>query len=225
MSRILIVEDDRGLSAGLKYDFEKAGHKVYSAFTLQEGRNIFLQQQIELVLLDVNLPDGDGFGFCRWIKERRETPVVFLTARDMEEDAVTGYDIGADDYVTKPFSMVLLRKKAEAVLRRAGGREKEDIYEDGYIHIDFARAQARVGKEEIFFTPTEYRMLRMFIENKGQVLTHKVLLYRLWDSGGQFVDKHTLAVNINRLRGKIEQGGHKYIATVYGMGYQWIERQ
>lgn len=222
MNRILIVEDDRALNAGLKYDFEKEGYQVSAAFTVSEAWTLIKKDKPDLVILDVNLPDQNGFSFCRQIKEEREIPVIFLTARDLEEDAVKGYDLGADDYITKPFSMVLLRKKVEVILRRTQNSMAKDIYEDENLYIDFAGARAKANGQEIAFTPTEYRLLKMFLENKNQVLTHKALLERLWDSEGQFVYKHTLAVNINRLRGKIETEKHKYIATVYGFGYQWI---
>lgn len=222
MDRILIIEDDRALNRGLRYGFGQEGYVVEAAYTLEEGRALFSASSFDLLILDVNLPDGDGFDFCKWARERREVPVIFLTARDLEEDAVKGYDLGADDYVTKPFSMVLLKKKASAILKRTKGGRKDDTYEDGYLSLDFGRAKAWIQGKEIYFTPTEYKMLRLFIDNRNQVLTHKILLERLWDNNGLFVDKHALAVNVNRLRGKLEDGAHKYIATIYGMGYQWI---
>ena len=225
MDRILIIEDDRALNRGLQYGFGQEGCQVEGAYSAEEGKALFLSQVFDLVILDVNLPDGDGFEFCRWAMGVRRVPIIFLTARDLEEDAVKGYDLGADDYVTKPSSMVLLKKKAAAVLNRTKGGKVEDIYEDGYLWIDFIRFRAAVKGKEVFFTPTEYKLLRVFIDNKGQVLTHKILLERIWDSNGQFVDKHALAVNVNRLRGKIEDGRHKYIATAYGMGYQWTGEQ
>lgn len=175
-----------------------------------------------MILVDVNLPDGEGYELCRWVKERRELPVLFLTARDLEEDALRGYELGADDYITKPFSVNILLKKIGVFLKTTENPGK-NIYDDGFLKINFDRAKVEVAGEECTVTPTEFRMLRLFTENGGQLLTYSVLLERLWDSGGQFVDKHALAVNVNRLRKKIEDEEHKYISNVYGMGYQWLQ--
>ena len=174
-----------------------------------------------MVLLDVNLPDGEGFSFCQWVKKQREVPVIYLTARDMEEDALAGYESGAEDYVTKPFSMKILLRKIEVILKRTASVNRQ-IFADEYLYIDLDNARVTVKGQECPVTPTECRLLCQFLMNRGQLLTYDLLLERLWDSGGQFVDKHTLAVNVNRLRGKIEDKNHRYISNVYGMGYQWI---
>lgn len=221
MKKILVVEDDRELLQGICYALQKEQYGVAAASSIREAEEAFLQEGAALVLLDVNLPDGEGFSFCRWVKEQEKIPVLFLTARDLEEDALKGYDLGADDYITKPFSMKILLKKIAISLKRT----QEVLcksFSDGFLLVDFDRAKVEADGKECSVTPTEFRLLRLFIENKGQLLTYSVLLERLWDSGGQFVDKHALAVNVNRLRGKIETGGHKYISNVYGMGYQWL---
>ena len=145
----------------------------------------------------------------------------YLTARDMEEDALAGYESGAEDYVTKPFSMKILLRKIEVILKRTASVNRL-IFADEYLYIDLDNARVTVKGQECPVTPTECRLLRQFLMNRGQLLTYDLLLERLWDSGGQFVDKHTLAVNVNRLRGKIEDKNHRYISNVYGMGYQWI---
>ncbi|MGF0033584.1 response regulator transcription factor [Bariatricus sp. SGI.154] len=221
MQRILIVEDDRELNQGISYSLKKEGYAISAAHSLKEARERFSEGQADLILLDVNLPDGEGFEFCEWVKKKNDIPVLFLTARDLEEDMLKGYELGADDYVTKPFSMNVLQKKIAVILKRTEGINRS-VFEDGFLKIDFDRSRVEVQGRECTVTPTEFRMLRLFIENAGQLLTYSVLLERLWDSGGQFVDKHTLAVNINRLRGKIEDEKHKYISNVYGMGYQWL---
>ena len=190
MDRILVVEDDRELNQGICFALQQAGHEKESAYSIQEAKLAGLQQEYSLMILDVNLPDGEGFGFCKWIMEHRKVKVMFLTARDLEEDVLSGYELGAEDYVTKPFSIHILLKKIE-------------------------------GKE-CMVTPTEFRMLRLFIEHAGQLLSYNVLLEQLWDCDEAYVDRHTLAVNVNRLRGKIEDAEHKYISNVYGMGYQWL---
>lgn len=222
MQKILIVEDDWELNQGIGYALEREGYVIYSAHSLKEAKEVYGKDDVQLILLDVNLPDGDGFSFCRWVKKNRDIPVLFLTARDLEEDALTGYELGAEDYVTKPFSMKILLKKISVILKRSE-EDKRQIFDDGFLRVDFDKAKVEADGQECTVTPTEFRLLREFIFHKGQLLTYDVLLERLWDSAGQFVDKHTLAVNVNRLRGKIENEQHRYISNVYGMGYQWLD--
>lgn len=221
MQNILVVEDDHDLNQAIGYSLKKSGYGVYDAAFIEKAKRIFVQNPIDMVLLDVNLPDGEGFSFCRWAKEQKEVPVIYLTARDLEEDALAGYESGAEDYITKPFSMKILLKKIEIILKRIGQNSRM-VFEDEYLYIDLDHAQVAVNGQECAVTPTEFRLLRQFLMNRGQLLTYDLLLERLWDCGGQFVDKHALAVNVNRLRGKIEDENHKYISNVYGMGYQWI---
>ena len=218
---ILIIEDDPDLNQTIGYALEKAGYGVFRADSIRKAETIFVREKICLVLLDVNLPDGEGYTFCRWAKAQREVPVIYLTARDLEEDALEGYESGAEDYVTKPFSMKILLKKLDVVLKRltpAGSL----AFQDDHLRMDLEQARLYVDGRECSVTPTEVRMLRLFLSNRGQLLTYEVMLDRLWDSGGQFVDKHALAVNVNRLRQKLEDAEHKYISNVYGVGYQWI---
>lgn len=221
MQNILIIEDDPDLNQTIGYALEKAGYGVFRADSIRKAERIFVREKICLVLLDVNLPDGEGYTFCRWAKAQREVPVIYLTARDLEEDALEGYESGAEDYVTKPFSMKILLKKLDVVLKRltpAGSL----AFQDDHLRMDLEQARLYVDGGECSVTPTEVRMLRLFLSNRGQLLTYEVMLDRLWDSGGQFVDKHALAVNVNRLRQKLEDAEHKYISNVYGVGYQWI---
>lgn len=221
MQNILIIEDDPDLNQTIGYALEKAGYGVFRADSIRKAETIFIREKICLVLLDVNLPDGEGYTFCRWAKAQREVPVIYLTARDLEEDALEGYESGAEDYVTKPFSMKILLKKLDVVLKRltpAGSL----AFQDDHLRMDLEQARLYVDGRECSVTPTEVRMLRLFLSNRGQLLTYEVMLDRLWDSGGQFVDKHALAVNVNRLRQKLEDAEHKYISNVYGVGYQWI---
>ncbi len=198
---------------------QKENYRVYHAYTCKDGQLLAAGHTFDMVILDVNLPDGDGFQFCRWIKARSNSSVLFLSARDLEEDVLSGYETGADDYVTKPFSMKVLLKKIPAILSRE--RKKSDIYDDGFLKIDFELGAAQTGGNICPVTPTEYHILKKLIEHKGQLLTYSVLLDSLWEDGIQFMDKHVLAVHINRLRKKIETEGHHYISNVYGMGYVW----
>lgn len=221
MQNILIIEDDPDLNQTIGYALEKAGYGVFRADSIRKAESIFVQEKICLVLLDVNLPDGEGYTFCRWAKAQREVPVIYLTARDLEEDALEGYESGAEDYVTKPFSMKILLKKLDVVLKRLTPAGSQ-VFRDDHLRMDLEQARLYVDGRECSVTPTEVRMLRLFLSNRGQLLTYEVMLDRLWDSGGQFVDKHALAVNVNRLRQKLEDAEHKYISNVYGVGYQWI---
>lgn len=221
MKKILVVEDDWALNRGICHALSKENYETISARSLEEAGDLFARNEVDLILLDVNLPDGEGFSFCKKVKEQRNLPVLFLTARDLEEDVLTGYEMGADDYIVKPFSIKVLLKKLKVMFRRESD-DKSRIFQDDYLMIDFDRAKAEVSGEEILLTPTEFRLLRQLTQHKGQLMTYSVLLERVWDNGGQFVDKHTLAVNVNRLRGKIEDAQHKYISNVYGMGYQWL---
>ena len=221
MQKILIVEDDRELNQALCYALKKEHYSVIPAFSLKEAKEQYKKEDPLLILLDVNLLDGEGFEFCRWAKAKKDIPVLFLTARDLEEDALTGYSLGAEDYVTKPFSMKILLKKIEVILKHLKN-EANPGFDDGHLKIDLDSAKVWINEETVPLTPTEFRLLREFVVNRGILLTYDVLLDRLWETGSQFMDKHALAVNINRLRRKIEDQTHNYISNVYGMGYQWI---
>ena len=202
MQKLLVVEDDRKLNRALCYALEKEGYGVVSSYSIEEAKRDYMQGGVRMVLLDVNLPDGEGFEFCRWVKAQAAVPVLFLTARDLEEDALNGYELGAEDYVTKPFSMKILLKKIDVILKRTE-TDGHLCFDDGFLKADFETAKTEAGGQECVLTPTEFRLLKQFVTNRGQLLTYEVLLERLWDSNGQFVDKHTLAVNVNRLRRKI----------------------
>ena len=219
MFTILVLEDDRELNQTITYALEKEGYHVLSAYSCKEAKNFTDHQSFHLAILDVNLPDGDGFQFCKWLKAQNKVPILFVSARDLEEDVLNGYELGADDYVTKPFTMKILLKKVYVILSRKS--PGANIYDDGFLKVDFELGTVRQGEHECLLSPTEYRILKKLIENKGKLLTYSILLDSLWDEGVQITDRHTLAVNMNRLRKKIETGGHSYISNVYGMGYIW----
>lgn len=194
--KILVVEDDLALSAGLCFELDAGGYLTVAAYTVRKAVQLLENEEFALVLLDVNLPDGNGFELCREIKNKKQQlPVIFLTANDLEEDVLNGFDLGAEDYVTKPFNMNIL--------------------------LDFKTLTAVRGKERLPVTPNEYKLLKVLTENAGNILPRKKLLEQLWDAGGNFIDDHTLTVTMNRLRGKIEDEAHTYIKTVRGMGYIW----
>lgn len=226
MKKILIVEDDWELNHGIAHKLKKEGYETVQAFSLTEARQKLMEQitdDFALILLDVNLPDGEGFKLLKWMhkEDLNYIPVIFLTARDLEQDALMGYELGAVDYVTKPFSIKILVKKIEVILNRKQEVSLTD-FDDGYLSVYLKQGKVCVQGELCAVTPTEFRILSAFLSAKNQLLTYEMLLEQLWDGGNQFVDKHALAVNIGRLRAKIENDTHKYIANVYGMGYQWI---
>lgn len=219
MNSILVLEDDRELNNIIYHSLMKENYRVFSAHLCKEAKSLIDKNTIDLTILDVNLPDGNGFEFFKWLKARYNIPVVFLSARDLEDDVLSGYELGADDYVTKPFSMKILLKKISVILSRE--QKNLNVFDDGFIKIDFELGTVKKEDDECALTPTEYRILKKLIEHKGQLLTYSLLLDSLWDEGIQLMDKHTLAVNINRLRKKIETKEHTYISNVYGMGYIW----
>ena len=219
MFTILVLEDDIDLNQTMTHSLEKEGYQVLSALSCKEAQHLIDEHSIHLAILDINLSDGDGFQFCQYLKTRKSVPVLFVSARDLEEDVLHGYELGADDYVTKPFSLQIFLKKVYVILSRKS--LPENIYDDGFLKVDFERSTVKQGTRECFLSPTEYRILKKLIENKGKLMTYSVLIDSLWDEGVQITDKHTLAVNINRLRKKIGNEGHSYISNVYGMGYLW----
>lgn len=220
--RILVVEDDRLLNSTLCYNLG-AGYTVDSALSIQEAAQLSRRQDYDLIVLDVNLPDGNGFDFCRELKQRRaDTAVIFLTANDMESDMLRGYELGADDYVTKPFPMSVFQKKLAALLSRITKQSDGDFYDDGTLAVSFSEMTASLSKKPLTFTPLEYRLLKILVKNPQTVLTRQLLLEKLWDADGNFVDEHALTAAISRVRSKIETPDKAYIKTVYGMGYMWI---
>lgn len=221
--RLLVVEDDRLLNNTLCYNLSTAGYIVDAAMTKSAAAKFCEAQDYDLIVLDVNLPDGSGFDFCKEIKERRpDTAVIFLTANDMESDMLKGFELGADDYVTKPFPISVFRKKVSALLARIRKQTGGDCYTDGTLSINFSELTATLAGKSVIFTPLEYRLLKVLVRNPKIVLTRQVLLEKLWDADENFVDEHNLTVAISRIRGKIEADGLQYIKTVYGMGYMWI---
>lgn len=223
MEHILLIEDDNALNTGLSYALEAEGYQVFSAKKLKEGSAILKERQVDLLLLDGNLPDGDGFDFCRKVKAEQDIPVVLLTARDMDSDEVQGFEAGADDYIKKPFSLPVLCKRVEVALRNSRDRSGNREYNDGFLQLDFGSLTAKKNGEKLELTATEFKILRLFLANEKQVVTKTAFLQNIWDCSGNFVDEHAVPVNINRLRAKIEDEDHKYIKTVYGMGYQWMK--
>ena len=221
--RILVVEDDKLLNNTLCYNLSTSGYDVDSALSKAAAVQYFMKEKYELVILDVNLPDGNGFDLCGELKMKNsDIAVIFLTARDLESDQLRGFELGADDYVTKPFPMSVFQKKVSALLSRIQKHNNNDCYDDGKLVINFSEMSAKLLGEDISFTAMEYRILKIFTSNTQIVLTRRILLEKLWDVDGNFVDEHALTCAVSRIRGKIERDYFQYIKTVYGMGYMWI---
>ncbi|MCR1898597.1 response regulator transcription factor [Irregularibacter muris] len=224
MKKILLVEDDQSLNRGINFKLTKEGYKVFSASSIEEARENLREQEIDLIILDVTLPDGNGFDFCQEIRQRRNTLIVFLTACDQEVDVVTGLDMGGDDYITKPFSLTILISKINALLRRNIPSALGKIISKDLEFFPEKMVLIKKGKE-IFLSKTELKLLTYLMKNPQQIITKEQLLSQLWDIDGCFVDPNTVAVNVRRLREKIEDDPSNplYIKTVRGIGYTWNE--
>lgn len=221
--RILVVEDDKLLNSTLCYNLSMSGYDVDSALSKGAAMRFFTEEKYGLAVLDVNLPDGNGFDLCSEMKKKNpDTAVIFLTARDMESDQLRGFELGADDYVIKPFPISVFQKKVSALLSRIQKQSAIDCYDDGNLVINFSEMSAALAGEDISFTAMEYRILKILTANMQIVLTRRILLEKLWDVDGNFVDEHALTCAISRIRAKIEAGSFQYIKTVYGMGYMWV---
>ncbi|MDE6738032.1 MAG: response regulator transcription factor [Lachnospiraceae bacterium] len=234
--KILMIEDDEGLNRGVSFALEQEGYAVVSARTLQDGKALFEKENPDAVILDLNLPDGDGLSFCKEIRQlpgdKAGTAVLMLTARDMETDEIMGLASGADDYMTKPFSVAVLKMRLQNILRRkeAGSDSNsaaladsgEDTVTSGDVVLDRKTFRAFNSGQELDLSMTEFRLLQYFLENKNQALLKEQILQRVWDTDGNFVEENTLSVNISRLRKKL---GGNYIRTIQGIGYLWDEGQ
>ena len=223
MKRILIVEDDALLNKTLAYNLSSDGWDVTPALNAKTAADLLAGRSYDLVLLDINLPDGNGYDLCKLVKpEHPDTVVIFLTANDRESDQIQGYEAGAVDYITKPFSIVALQRKIRAMFAMLEHHKPaKDLYDDGRLFLDFSEQSAALNGKPITLSSMEYKMLYLFCKNPRQVLTRQRLLERLWDVDEKFVDEHTLTTSISRIRGKIEAEGDTYIKTIYGIGYQW----
>ncbi|MGG7163342.1 response regulator transcription factor [Clostridium ihumii] len=229
MENILIVEDDNSIVLGLKYSLEQEGFNVGIANTLNEGREKLKEKIYNLVLLDINLPDGNGYEFCKEIRQNSDVGIIFLTACDEEVNVVMGLDIGGDDYITKPFRVRELISRIKAVIRRKINVSKVDkkVSIFGDLRICSLDGKVYKGDEEVILTLLEYKLLMMFTQNSNIVLTRNQILQKLWDEAGEYVNDNTLSVYIKRLRSKIEEdiGSPKFILTVRGVGYKWAWKE
>ena len=221
--KILVVEDDVSIAMGIEYSLEQEGFEVKVCSSIAEGKRYITSESVDMCLLDLTLPDGSGYELCKLAKTNRDIPVIFLTACDDEVNVVMGLDMGADDYVTKPFRIRELISRIKSVLRR---HNKSDMGKSIFIY-DTIKVNTLEGKvykrnQEIQLTALEYRLLLMFINHEGQVLSRSQLLEGIWDMAGDFVNDNTVTVYIKRLREKLEESPQEptFITTVRGRGYK-----
>ena len=222
MKRIFLVEDEKTIARNLALLLQAEGFAVTHAGSQKEALSMLDSTLFDLALVDISLPDGNGFAVCTEIKQTQDIPVIFLTASGDEASVVTGLNIGAEDYITKPFRIQIAMEKIQAVLRRCGGRHEEPCYSCGNLDIDFEKRIVRKNGELLELTPTEFDLLQFFCKNRRKILTKDILLENIWDNRRRFVSEHTLSLNISRLRNKIADDQFDYIKTIYGMGYRWI---
>ena len=219
--RIFVLEDDEAIGIGLSYTLESEKYEVTLVKTVAEAKKTVENEEFDLYILDLTLPDGNGYEVCSLIKSKGDLPVIFLTAYDDEINVVTGFDLGADDYISKPFRVRELLARIKSVLRRYSKDTADGIVKIGDLSVNTAEAKVTLNGEEIVLTAMEYRLLLSFVNNRGSVLTRRKLLEEIWDVDGDFVNDNTLTVYIKRLRDKIEDDPNvpQYIKTVRGLGY------
>ena len=264
--RIQVVEDDRALSEGIRLALQEAGLTFAQSASLRQAREDFEKDAADIVILDINLPDGSGYEYLHWVKENSDALVLILTANDMETDEVVGLTLGADDYMTKPFSLAVLRARIQLFRKRIAARRagagtgspdasfqnnsryqrngaaaaaeggnltsrtvlpKMGVFEEEPFRFDFGRLEYYRDGRELSLSVNEQRLLRLFVENPGRLLTRNLLFDRLWGDEGEYVDENALSVTVNRLRRKLEnkKDGISYIQTVYGQGVYVGEKE
>ena len=223
MQQILIVEDDTTLNSGLCKALREDGRRIVSCENIAEARDQLLLDTVSLVILDVNLPDGSGLTLLREIKTRDpKLPVILLTANDTDRDIVTGLEQGADDYITKPFSLSVLRARVNTQLRKVQHSVPDGVFSDDAYVFDFNSMAFTVDGRPVDLSKTEQRLLRILVDNASITVKRETLIDRLWSDGAEYVDENALSVTVKRLRDKLS--AQDKIKTVYGIGYSWVKR-
>lgn len=224
MKQILLVEDDLSLVTGLSFAIKKEGYGIEVARTSSEADKLWADGKYDLVILDVSLPDGSGFGLCRKIRCNSKVPILFLTAADEETDIIMGLEIGGDDYMTKPFKLAVFLSRIHALFRRSENfySAVTELSSNG-ISVRLLKGEVYKNGELLDLTASEYKLLCLFLENSDRILSSEQILEKLWDCNENYIDQRSLTVYIRRLRMKIEEnpGEPKRIVTVRGMGYKW----
>ncbi len=222
MKRILILEDDEDLAEGIEMSLRDDDVEPVRCRLVAEAEKLVREKDFDLLILDINLPDGSGLELCRKVRTFSRVPVALLTVKDMETDIVRGLECGADDYITKPFSLMVLRARMKALLRRTAG-EKQAEYRDEVFRFSFGRMEFYKKGNAVELSKTEQRILYLLVSNAGRILTRERLMEWVWPEGTEYVEDNALSVGIRRLRDKLEDVPSKpaYIRTVYGRGYMW----
>ncbi len=220
--RLLLVEDDKSIAMGLEYSLTQEGYAVEIRETVADSIAWLKSAECDFAVLDLSLPDGSGYEICRYIKAHTDIPVIFLTACDDEVNVVMGLDMGADDYITKPFRIRELLSRIQSVSRRYNRQEAQPVAQYGDVRVNLKQARVFKGDREVLLTALEYRLLLTLIQHEGQVLSRRQLLAGIWDEAGDFVNDNTLTVYIKRLREKLEDNREnpQIIRTVRGLGYK-----
>lgn len=218
MSRILLVEDNESIVMGLQYLLENEGFTIKIAENVKGARQLLDEDKFDLILLDIGLPDGNGFTLCEEIKQNYRTPIIFLTAKEEENDVVRGLDLGADDYIIKPFRNRELISRMKNVLRRNGTDER--CLQHGNVRLDTVAGKVYVDEKEVILTALEYRLLLNFFNYPNKLFTRDEILNQIWDMAGNFVNDNTLTVYIKRIREKLGDTDGTLIETVRGIGYR-----
>lgn len=218
---MFLLEDDEAIGIGLTYSLENEGYNVTLAKSVKEAEKIIDEKEFSLYILDLTLPDGSGYDVCKRIKAKGDLPVIFLTAYDDEVNVIMGFELGADDYISKPFRVKELMLRIKSVMRRYSNETSDGIIKINNLKINTNEAKVYKNNEEIILTAMEYRLLLILLSNRGKVLSRTALLENIWDVAGDFVEDNTLTVYIKRLRDKIEEDPAKpeFIKTVRGLGY------
>lgn len=217
MNSILLIEDNESISKGLKYSLEQENFVVNIANNICKSNELLKINRYDLIILDIMLPDGNGYELCKYIKENLNIPIIFLTAKDEEKDVVEGFDLGADDYVIKPFRTRELMSRINNVLRRYS-KESGNKLSAGNVVIDLEASRVYINEEEIVFTALEYRILVLLFSNIGKTVSREKILDKIWDVAGNFVNDNTLTVYVKRIRAKL--GENDVIKTIKGIGYR-----
>ena len=218
---ILVVEDDRGLNQGVAMALKNPQYHFLLAYTLKEAFEYWKDDQIDMVILDINLPDGSGYGFLESVRKESQIPVIMLTANDMEIDEVRGIEMGADDYITKPFSLMVLRARVERLFARVGRQEGKEYQEEGY-RFSFDRQEFAVEGRPVELSRTEQKLLRMLVTRPGQTLTREILNEGIWQEGSDYIDENALSVSVACRWKKLNLSQVECpIRTVYGRGSVW----
>ena len=224
MSKIFFVEDDLSLISGLSFALKKQGYEVDNARTIDEAAKLWQDNKYDLAILDISLPDGSGYQLCEKIRLNSKIPIIFLTAADEETDIIMGLDMGADDYITKPFKLAVFLSKVNAIIRRSNDfNQKNTVLNSNGISVNLLNGDVTKNGETLNLTSGEYKLLCLFMENPNIILSQEQILGKLWDSNNDYIDNSTLTVYIRRLRKKIEDdpSNPTNIVTVRRMGYKW----